>query len=60
MEGWFMFRWEGGGCFLDGGFTFKWGVHPWGTLVLMGVFRKYHMGGRPPMTPTMGNPEEDT
>ena len=45
MEGCFMFPWEGGGCFLDGGFIFKWGVHPWGALILMGGFQKYHMVG---------------
>ena len=50
MEGCFMFRWEGG-CFLDGGFIFKWGVHSWGALVLMGGFRKYHMAASPHAPP---------
>ena len=55
MEGCLTFQWEGMGVVFSGG------VHPMGALVLMGFFRKDHMGeASPPCLPTMGNPEGDT
>ena len=47
--------------FLDGGFFFKWGVHP-GGIGFDGGFSKISYGGgwRLPMPPTMGNPEGNT
>ena len=56
MEGCLAFQWEWmGGLFFRGGCT------PWDALVLMGGFRKDHIGeASPPCLPTMGNPEGDT
>ena len=57
MEGCLTFQWEG----MGGGLFFCGGCTPWGALVLMGRFRKDHMGeASPPCLPTMGNPEGDT
>ena len=36
-----MFQWGGGGGFSDGGFIFKWLVHPMGGIGFdVGVFKK--------------------